>query len=454
MILALVKRHIPPTAPLEDLPEEEIKQLKFSKDFYFGTASSAYQVEDTKEESNWTRFSHQFNREGERKAPDHENACKAFENFDNDLQIMKDSKFNCYRFGLSWSDIEPKHGEFNDSYMQNYIEQCDKLTAQGIEPMITLFHFEYPGWIEDEKGLLSQNFHQYFIEFVEYTVTKLKGHCKYFFTINEPMSVSLMGYLGGAFPPGYKMKFRKSFLAVSKMLFCHLSAYKLIHQIIPESKVSIVNQLVLCYPKHKWSIIENALASAVNSFLNRPYMEALTTGVLQFRPLGIRLFKQQIVGLPESQDFISVNHYTSIYITMDPRDWNEFPMANRRPNKDVPLSDFSWSLIPSSLESAVRWVDKEWNPHHLPIFVTEHGLSDRDDLHRGWFTTQSLGYLKHAIDYGIPVMGYIHWSLLDNYEWNEGYKQHFGLVKVDFQSQERTPQKSLQMYKEIIERSV
>lgn len=453
MILSLVRRHIPPTGDLDEIPQEEVDNLKFSKNFFFGTATAAYQIENTKEDSKWSRFTSLYTKEGRPRAPDHQNGCASIENFDKDLEIMKNAKMNSYRFGLSWSELEPRRRDFNDEYMQHYIDQCDKLRAAGIEPMITLFHFEYPGWIEDEKGLLSPNFQQYFMVFVEYTVKKLAGHCKYFFTINEPMTVSLMGFLGGVFPPGYKMKFRKSFLAVSKMLICHLNAYKLIHQIIEDAQVSIVNQLILCYPKHKWSLIENMLSSAVNSFLNRPYMEAFSTGMLQFRPLGIRLFRQEIVGLQESLDFISVNHYTSVYATIDPRDWTEFPLCNRRPNTNVPLSDFQWSVIPSTLATTVRWVDREWNPRHLKIFVTEHGISDKDDNLREWFVTQSLCHLKRAIDYGIPVMGYLYWSLLDNYEWADGYEQHFGYVKVDRATQERTPQKSLEGYKKIIERS-
>lgn len=452
-ILSLLENNLPPELNLSTLPKEEIENLDFGKEFDFGTATAAYQIEKSVGPSNWSKFETVKDENGRPKAPDHRNACEGIEHFDEDLEIMKNANLKRYRFGVSWSAIEKRRGEYDDNYIKNYVTQCDKLKRAGIEPMITLWHFEYPEYVDYDGGLLSPTFVEDFSNFAEHVVSVLKGHCRYFYTINEPLGYTLLGYLGGTFPPGHKFAFREFFKANAALMEAHARVYHIIHEIIPDAMVSLTNQVIPLIPKHKWSLLENIIASGANGFLNRPYMDCLITGVLQYKPLGITLFKKEIPGLKDSIDFHGVNHYTCIFPTIDPRDWNEIPLANRRPNNDFPLSDFHWSCIPHSLALVVTWVDKLWNPRHLPIIVSEHGVSDAKDEIREQFVMQSLGFLKRAINYGVPVTGYLAWSLLDNYEWADGYTQHFGFVKVNLVNQTRTPQPSLESYSKLAAKS-
>lgn len=334
-----------------------------------------------------------------------------------------------YRLGLSWSALEPKRNEFNDNYMDNYIAQCKKLREAGIEPIITFLHFEYPIWISEEGGFLALNFVQYFTEFSTYCATKLNGHCKYFLTINEPIAYSMCGYLLGTFPPCHFLKFGEFFKVNFAMLKSHAECYKIIHDIIPDCKVSFAKQVIPFIAMHDWSIIEHIICAAGNSIVNFSIMDTINTGVLEFNILGIPFYSKKIENIKNSLDFISINHYTCLYASVFPKDWDEKAiLLSRGPQ---PLSQFGWSMVPQSLAMVMQWIDQKWNPRNLKIMISEHGCSDKLDEHRGWFTLDSLAYLKEAIDNGCPVETYLHWSLLDNYEWADGYTQNFGLVSIN-----------------------
>ena len=445
---ALLQGNLAPDINYTEYTNQQISDLDFGKDFIFGVASAAYQIEKSTNESNWSKF------EKEGKTPAHLNAAEGIEHFDEDLETITNANMRMYRIGISWTSIEPARGNFNDEYLQIYVDQCDKLRANGIEPMVTLNHFEYPVWVDEEGGYLSPNIQTDYENFIRHVLPVLKGHCTYFITVNEPLSYAMLGYLGGTFPPGKLVHLRDFFKVNEAMMTMHANGYRIIHEIIPDAKVSLTNQIIPLIAKHKWSLIETFIASVANGFINRPYMDCLITGVLEFKVCGLKLFSKEIPGLKDSVDFLGMNHYTCVFATIDPRDWNEFPFANRRPSKDIPLSDFNWSCIPGSLSMLMRWTDKIWNPKHLPIIITEHGVSDYHDKVRSWFVTQSLAHLKDEMtEYNIPVNGYLYWSILDNYEWHDGYTQHFGFVKVDLETQVRTPQKSFDDYIAIASKS-
>ena len=444
---ALLQGNLAPEINYTEFTDAQIQQINYGTDFFYGTASAAYQVEKSVNESNWSKF------EKEGKTPAHLNADEALEHFDEDLEIMTNAYMKVYRFGISWTDIEPARDNFNETHLQIYVNICDKLRANGIEPLITLNHFEYPVWVDEEGGYLSPNLQTDFENFIRHVLTELKGHCRYFITVNEPLSYAMLGYLGGTFPPGKTLHIRDFFKVSAAIMTMHANGYRIIHEIIPDAQVSMTNQIIPLIAKHKWSLIETFIASVGNGFINRPYMDCLITGVLEFKICGLKLFSQEIEGLKDSVDFLGMNHYTCIFATIDPRDWNEFPFANRRPNKNIPLSDFNWSCIPGSLSMVIKWTDQIWNPRHLPILITEHGVSDYQDKIREWFVTQSIAHLQEVFDMNISLKGYIHWSIMDNYEWHDGYTQHFGFVKVDLQTQVRTPQKSFDSYIDIAKKA-
>lgn len=421
------------------LPSKDYKgdaeTLKMPKDFQFGSATAAWQIEKEVNESNWSMFEKQIGKDGKPRAPPHLSACDAVTHFDEDKYNMKEMGFTIYRFSLHYSAIYISPNNFDENYMSIYVNWCDSLREDGIEPLVTLWHFEHPAFIEKQGGLLNPEFKDHFKNFVEFAVEKLKGHCKYFITINEPAVYGLMSYVVHEFPPGEAFQFKKMAQAVTTLMECHVIAYNIIKEKIPDAQVSFAKQIIPFYNMHKWSAIESLVSYCANKFFNEPVMDSILTGELVYSYFGITLFKKQIKGLKDSVDFIAINHYTSMFSSVNPKDWarrEPCPVLMSERSDKYKLNDFGWIMIPESLGATMEWIHTKWNPRKLNMCVSEHGASDKNDEKRPWFTVDSLAYLKEVIEnHNIPVNMYCHWSLLDNYEWAHGYTQHFGLVEID-----------------------
>ena len=250
----------------------------------------------------------------------------------------------------------------------------------------------------------------------------------------------MMGYLMGAFAPGFKSfsKFKKSLVTLMK---CHAIGYELIHKICPSAKVSYTKQVIEFHPIHKKSVIETLITYIGNKFMNYPTLDCILTGKVNLSFFGINLINEKIEGLKDSIDFIGINHYTAIFASRSISDWSgrkECPIILSNYTKKFKLSDNGWSLVPESLANTMEWINNRWNPRKLDIIISEHGISDKTDEKRKEFIMDSLAFLKEAIDIkNIPVKGYLYWSILDNYEWSDGYNEHFGLVSVNLDTQER-----------------
>lgn len=418
---------------------------KFDNSFRFGASTAAWQIEDIKEKSNWSLF------EEKGRCPPHEKACDGIKMFDSDLKMMKDMGLKFYRFSVSWTAINPEKGKFDLFYLENYINICKKLKEAGIEPMLTLCHFEHPAWVEKEGGVLAPDFKRYLCEITATVVDACKEYCTYYITINEPAVFANNAYKDGIFPPGEK-SFVKFLQACDVFMECHASMYKIIHEKIPNAMVSIAKHMIPFYPMHEWSVLETVLAAVFNNF-NTAILDSFDTGVIKYSFLGFTIHSHEVDGLKNSIDFIGINHYYCTWISFNPLDWGGSvftqPPMSQNPRR-FSLSDFGWSLAPESLSVCARWVNERWNARKLPIIITEHGIADKSDKNRQWFLPHSLSHLRDAIDDGINVTGYCHWSLLDNYEWAEGYKMRFGLIEVDFETQERKLRDSAIIYKNII----
>jgi len=453
VIRPFLKKRIAPRLsqnPLKGNPDT----LDFGSGFNFGVSTAAWQIEKDLQPSNWTMFEKMQKPNGTACCPPHGNACEAIERFDGDLEIMKSMYLKRYRFGVSWSALHPDPDRFDADYIKKYIEICRKLRSAGIEPMITLMHFEHPSWLEERGGILSSEFVSQFAKFTRFVVEALKDECKWWFTINEPSVMSQNGYYRGVFPPGHKNT-KEYYKAVAQHMASHAAAYHIIHEIIPDAKVSFAENVNPFYPMHEWSIIESAVASYHNNF-NTSVLDSLLTGKVEFTFMGFVLFSETIEGLKDSWDFIAINHYFCNWASIDPRDWDRGcpePLISMK-LKTYNSNDFGWSIAPDSMAIVLRWVNDNWNPNKLEMIVSEHGIADASDEKRRWFMVDTLANLKEARDkYNVPLTTYLHWSLLDNYEWAMGYSMKFGLVKVDFENQNRTPRESAKVLGTLAEKS-
>ena len=431
----------------------KLNELEFKQPFLFGACSAPWQVEKAVKPSNWTLFEKQNKSDGTPCAPPHLNGCEAIEKFDIDLENLKALNLKAYRFGISWSAIHISKNKFDFDYLQHYIDQIHKLKAAGIEPVVTLWHFEIPAWIQEEGGLLSPNFVTYFKEFLEFCVPHLIEEVNIWITVNEPAVYSLFGYVTGEFPPGKHFQLHNFFIGLSNLLKAHAEAYHYLHHLKADVKVSLSKHILPFVPVHKWSAIENAICAFANQF-NSSIFEAIETGVFSVNFCYIPLYKETISKVKDTLDFIAINHYVVDFVSISPFDWESIskPLITGLP-KYYDKSDFGWDLVPDSLAKSVEWINDIWNPRKLKIIITEHGLSDQKDTKRERHVVDSLGNLSEIIKNGVPVEGYLYWSFIDNYEWAAGYSQRFGLISIDFQTQERVIRNSAKTISKIAKQS-
>jgi beta-glucosidase len=262
----------------------------------------------------------------------------------------------------------------------------------------------------------------------------------------------MMGHLFGEFPPGHHSwaEYKQSLIV---LMTGHADAYHIVHEHIPDAMVACAKQIISFLPIHTWSAIEHIIAYAGNAFFDFPVLDSLDTGVLKMSFFGYTVFEKAIDGLKNSYDYIGINHYTILFASVNPKDWSgrkECPVLLSNYTSRFDVNDFGWTLVPESLGLTAQWVNERWNPRKVDIVISEHGIADGKDDKRQVFTLESLAYLRKIIEAkGLPVKRYLHWSLMDNYEWAAGYDQHFGLVAVNFETQERTLRRSCEIIRSV-----
>jgi beta-glucosidase len=344
---------------------------------------------------------------------------------------MKKMNMKIYRFSLFWSDIQPNRGEFNRAAIGRYADMVYTLKKNKIEPMVTLWHFEHPEWLEAEGGPLSDSFVEMYSRYVKYVVEELRG-VKYWITVNEPNIYGICTHILCSFPctsPGFSIK--KAHRIISNLLMCHVNAYNIISRTF-EYKVNISFAINVqpFWPEHKYSLIETQIAELVNQF-NYIIFDAIETGIAKFTFAGVTVFQMKVCDEKIPLDFISINHYNGQWVTLNWKHWDGIPLLSMQ-SHIYETSDFNWCVAYDSLASTVRWVNDRWNKNNLDIVITENGISDKSDRLRRKHLQLTLLFLKNAMKkYDLPVTKYIHWSLLDNYEWADGYSQHFGLIGIE-----------------------
>jgi len=419
----------------------------FPQGFMFGVSTAACQIEADIPDCNWHMWSHQTKEDGTPRAPVDNRKCDAINRFPQDVEIMKSLGVNVYRFSVCWSRINPNQGVFNEEAIQMYRNWCIYLKSNGIEPMVTLWHFEHPAWIEQRGSVKGPEFVPRFADFCERVVSQLHDVCSIFHTLNEPIGFAVSSYLAGIHPPGAG-SITDFCDAMANLFKAHVAAYQIIKRYNPSAMVSYAKNVVAFVPMHSWSLLEHIAAYYMNHYTR-----------IGFKPFEKGYFrflwqKREIPGIINTLDFISVNHYYCGFVTLNCNEWsvvegNKMPFLSYGENF-VPTSDFGWGLITSSLASVMQWINDQSNPRKLKMMISEHGLADNTDSRRQWFLQESLFHLSRAVSMGLPLMGYIHWTLYDNYEWAEGTRMKFGLFETNFETMDRKPRESAKLYSNII----
>jgi beta-glucosidase len=320
-------------------------------------------------------------------------AVEHYDKYEEDFDLLEAMNMNALRFSVEWSRVEPKEGAWNVEAVTYYKNYVTELKQRGIEPLPTFFHFSLPTWFSEIGGFEKRSNVRYFVRFVERMMHEFGNNVRYVITINEPEVYAYEGYYAGNWPPNITSKW-KLWRVMNNLAYAHKQAAAVIHGLNRRYRVSIAKNSCYFY-------------AGDDAWLSRK-----SSDVLQY--LQDDYFLKKIA---KHCDFLGVNYYFSHRV---------YGYRIHNPNKHI--SDLGWDMSPENIQFAIERLHEKY---HLPILITENGLADDKDEHRQWWIAKTLAGLQLAMNNGVVVEGYLHWSLLDNFEWDKGFWPHFGLAAVD-----------------------
>jgi len=443
--------------------------VSFPTGFVWGAGTSAYQIEGGIDKhgrgpSVWDAFCHT---PGKIKHADTgDTACDHVARYRGDVALMKQLGLGAYRFSISWPRVMPEGaGAVSEAGLAFYDRLVDELLGAGITPHVTLFHWDYPLALYRRGGWLNPSSASWFAEYTRALVDRLSDRVSNWITINEPQVFIGHGHITGENAPGLRLPMEDITRIVHNVLRAHGLAARCIREcaqtkpVIGWAPVGIVSSPMSDSPAE----IEAARAKTFaieqpgvwnNTWFNDPvllgrYPDEVLRMVGQHLPTG---WERDLEIMHQPVDFLGVNLYQGGRVTL-----GEGNVATPvRQEVGRARTAFGWNITPEVLYWGPRFFHERYK---LPIIITENGLANLDWVHldgkvhdpqRIDYTARHLQHLRRAIRDGVPVTGYFHWSLMDNFEWAEGYDQRFGLIYVDFQTQQRIPKESAKWYAEVI----
>ena len=437
---------------------------EFPRDFEWGVSSASYQIEgavheDGRGESIWDRFSHIPG--NIRNDDTGDIAADFYHRYKEDIRIMKELGIPVFRFSLAWPRIFPSdEANSNEKGLAFYEDVLRELEKAGIKAVVTLYHWDLPQWAQDRGGWANREIIGWYCRFCETVMTRYNGLVDKWITFNEPWVMCFEGYYTGNFAPGMK-DFSTALLAVHNMLCAHGEAVKLFRKGF-KGEIGITLNLS---PKHPERDCEADREAAVrrDGYANRWFLDALfkkqypedmtnwyrSRGVVlpQIRPGDMELIAQPV-------DFLGINYYN---IDMTRACEGEWPLGFTQGRHEYPNTIYNWPVTEWGLTEMLCRLKDEYDVK--AVYVTENGLSSIDnvqldgsvpDPNRIDYLKRYIGACHDAIEKGVPLKGYFVWAFLDNYEWNTGYFNQFGLVHVDRKTMKRTVKQSGYWYRDLI----
>lgn len=403
------------------MTQQEKPLLKFPAHFLWGASSSAHQVEGNNHNQwsvwelenakalakmstgqakwlpSWSRI--------EKIATNPHNyvsgmATDHYNKYREDFLLLKKMNMNAWRFSIEWSRIEPEEGAWNAEAIEHYRTYLQTLQKVGIEPVVTLWHWTVPVWFENAGGWTRGSNVAYFVRFAEKVIEELGKDFRYIVTLNEPEVYLAKGYLAADWPPQMRSKL-KAFRVLTNLIKAHKKVYKAAKKTGRKYKVGIAKNVAHHYPGD-------------DSLLSR-----LTAGFMRWAQ------DYYILGRTnKTTDYIGLNYYFS----------NRY-YGTRVHNPNERVSDLGWDMQPANIQFVLEDLADRYDK---PIIITENGLADANDEYRQWWIGQTLMAMHRALQNGVKLEGYLHWSLTDNFEWSSGFWPRFGLAKVDYVTKKRT----------------
>ncbi len=410
--------------------------FSFPNGFIWGTATAAHQVEGNNTNNDWWAWEqgegHIKNGDKSGKACDWWNGRRWTEDFDRAQATHQTS----HRFSIEWSRVQPEPDRWDEAALDRYREMLIGLKERGMSAMLTLHHFSSPVWFSEMGGWESDQAVTLFNAFVKRTVEALKAHCNLWVPVNEPNVYGMAGFVWGDFPPG-KHDLKTGLKVIANMAKGHAAAYKTIHELQSDAMVGTAINWRDFVPGDA-----NPLSNVVVNRLHKAYNDAFTKAMVTGKFDAI-YYKEDMPEAVGAHDFVGLNYYTRDYVKFNLSKPN---FAEQFYRKDAERSYTGFlANEPDGFRKCIRWGGQ----FGLPIYVTENGWEDPKDDTRRIYLLDHLLAMWHEVNNNLPVKGYYHWSLVDNFEWERGWSQRFGLWGLEPATQQRIRRQSVDLYSEI-----
>ncbi|MEZ6330724.1 MAG: family 1 glycosylhydrolase [Candidatus Saccharimonadales bacterium] len=337
--------------------------------------------------------------------------------YQEDFDLLQSLNLNAFRFGIEWARIEPEQGVWDKAALAHYKQYIASLNQRGIEPFINLWHWTMPVWFTEMGGFEKRSNIAYFEAFVKKVSEELLRDVRYVITINEPNVYMGLSYSDGEWPPQKKSKLLAMYVYYN-LAVAHKKAYKIIKQKHPHMQIGVAQQLANIQAFRPGHWFDETVVKLMRYFWNWWWLN--------------RTNKQQ--------DFIGFNYY-----------FTDYYKGFRKQNPTKPINDLGWYMEPKGVLPLLQRI--AYHYPKKPIFITENGVADAHDTYRQWWLQETMVAIETAKSQGIPVAGYLHWSLLDNFEWKYGWWPKFGLVAVDRKTMKRTVRSSSKWWAHYIDKT-
>ena len=444
------------------MSQSPVQDFAFPEGFLWGAATAAHQIEgsplaDGAGPSIWTRFAHTPGMTLNGDTGDV--ACDHYRRWKDDVRLMRDLGLKAYRFSVSWSRVLPDGtGRVNPAGLDFYSRLVDELLANDIEPLLTLYHWDLPAALDDRGGWLNRDCADWFAEYGSVLYRALDGRVKKWVTLNEPWVITDGGYLHGALAPGHRSRYEAP-IASHNLMRAHGAAVQA-YRAEGKHEIGLVVNIEPKYPASD-SVADKAAVKRAHAYMNEQYLDPALLG--SYPPELSEIFgdawpqwpAEDFALIKQPLDFIGINYYTRS-VTQAATSYPLNTGVVRQPLGTY--TETGWEVFPQGLTDTLLWVKQRYGD--IPMYITENGAAFFDppvaegdrirDPLRIDYLHKHLRAVHDAIAQGCDIRGYMAWSLLDNLEWSLGYSKRFGIVHVNYATQQRTPKDSARWYGEVI----
>jgi beta-glucosidase len=457
---------LPLTVPAGIFLDDELRRADFGNEFIWGTATAAYQIEgawneDGKEESIWDHFVHYRNKKIKTRETG-DVACDFYHRYDADIALMRQMNIPAFRFSLSWPRILPQGtGALNQKGIDFYQRVIDECLEEGIEPWVTCYHWDLPQALEEKGGWVNRDVISWFEDFVGVCAKQFGDRVKNWMVMNEPMSFTVLGYILGWHAPGYFLKQNKFYAAVHHATLSQGAGGRVLRATVKDGNIGTTTIYTHIEPVNDHDAHVQAALRA-DAFMNKMYVEPLLgLGYPTSEFADLRQMEKFILGGDQQKlgfdfDFWGLQNYTRLVA----KNMAVIPMLHTSfvPPKKLQgeITEMGWEVYPQAIYHGLKRMASY--PNVKQLIVTENGAAFPDQIVNGEindtrrlnFIRENLKQVLRAMREGVKVGGYFIWSFMDNFEWAEGYKPRFGIVHVDFATQQRIMKASGKWYGEFL----